>query len=82
MSTNAQKPMRADARRNRDAILRSAGELFAERGSAVQMDEIAEHSGLGMGILYLPPFPNQPSAAGSDRRRALSRHGRPGARRF
>jgi AcrR family transcriptional regulator len=52
MGSTDQKPMRADARRNREAILRSAGELFAERGSAVQMDEIAEHAGLGMGTLY------------------------------
>jgi AcrR family transcriptional regulator len=52
MSTTDEKPMRADARRNRDAILASAGALFAERGSAVQMDEIAEHTGLGMGTLY------------------------------
>jgi AcrR family transcriptional regulator len=44
--------MRADARRNRETILRAAGELFADRGTGVQMDEIAEHAGLGMGTLY------------------------------
>lgn len=44
--------MRADARRNRETILRAAGELFAERGTGVQMDEIAEHARLGMGTLY------------------------------
>jgi AcrR family transcriptional regulator len=44
--------MRADARRNRDTILRAAGQLFAERGTGVQMDEIAEQTGLGMGTLY------------------------------
>lgn len=46
------RPMRADARRSRDAILAAAGELFAEHGSDVQMDEIAERAGLGMGTLY------------------------------
>jgi AcrR family transcriptional regulator len=44
--------MRADARRSREAILAAAGELFAGRGSEVQMDEIAERAGLGMGTLY------------------------------
>jgi len=44
--------MRADARRNRETILRAAGELFAERGTGVQMDEIAEHTKLGVGTLY------------------------------
>src|ERR1700722_16097767 len=46
------RSMRADARRSREAILAAAGELFAERGSEVQMDEIAERAGLGMGTLY------------------------------
>ncbi len=44
--------MRADARRNRETILRAAGELFAGHGTGVQMDEIAERTGLGMGTLY------------------------------
>jgi AcrR family transcriptional regulator len=44
--------MRADARRSLEAILDAAGELFAQRGSEVQMDEIAERAGLGMGTLY------------------------------
>jgi AcrR family transcriptional regulator len=52
MSTADQKPMRADARRNRETILRAAGALFAARGTGVQMDEIAEHTSLGMGTLY------------------------------
>ena len=44
--------MRADARRSRDAIIAAASDLFAQRGSEVQMDEIAERAGLGMGTLY------------------------------
>lgn len=53
MSTGAESPkLRADARRNREAILDAAGGLFAENGQAVQMDDIAKRSGLGMGTLY------------------------------
>ena len=46
------RSMRADARRSHETILAAAGELFARRGSEVQMDEIADRAGLGMGTLY------------------------------
>lgn len=46
------RSLRADARRNRESVLDAAAELFSERGDAVQMDEIAERSGLGVGTLY------------------------------
>ena len=46
------RPLRADARRNRDRILSSARELFAQSGTQVQMEEIAEHAGVGLGTLY------------------------------
>jgi AcrR family transcriptional regulator len=44
--------MRADARRNRERIMAAAGELFARRGRAAQMEDIAAQAGLGMGTLY------------------------------
>ena len=50
--TETDRPLRADARRNREKIMASAGELFARLGSAAQMDQIAEHCGLGLGTLY------------------------------
>ncbi len=50
--TASRRALRADARRNRDAILDAAGELFAQRGDAVQMEEIADRAGLGVGTLY------------------------------
>lgn len=50
--TAPERPLRADARRNREAFLDAAGELFAQRGDAVQVDEIAERAGLGVGTLY------------------------------
>ncbi|MEU7841597.1 helix-turn-helix domain-containing protein [Micromonospora sp. NPDC049114] len=50
--TAPDRSLRADARRNREAVLDAASELFAQRGDAVQMDEIAERAGLGVGTLY------------------------------
>ena len=50
--TETERPLRADARRNRERILAAAGELFAEQGQAAQMDDIAAHCGLGLGTLY------------------------------
>jgi AcrR family transcriptional regulator len=47
-----ERPMRADARRNRERIMAAAGELFARRGRTAQMEDIAAHAGLGMGTLY------------------------------
>ncbi|MFI7388145.1 TetR/AcrR family transcriptional regulator [Streptomyces sp. NPDC049813] len=50
--TTREPSLRADARRNREAILDAASDLFARRGESVQMDEIAERAGLGVGTLY------------------------------
>lgn len=50
--TSSDRPLRADARRNRDAVIDAAGELFAQHGDAVQMDEIAARARLGVGTLY------------------------------
>jgi AcrR family transcriptional regulator len=44
--------MRADARRNRGAIVAAAYELFAEKGTEAQMDEIARRARVGVGTLY------------------------------
>jgi AcrR family transcriptional regulator len=43
---------RADAERNRAAIIAAAGEVFAECGGGVDVREIARRSGVGMGTLY------------------------------
>lgn len=47
-----ERPLRADARRNRERIIAAAGELFARLGNRAQMEDIAARSGLGMGTLY------------------------------
>ena len=43
---------RADAERNRAAIIEAAGAVFAECGGGVDVREIARRSGVGMGTLY------------------------------
>jgi AcrR family transcriptional regulator len=48
----AARGMRADARRNRDAIIAAARELFAAEGDGVEMADIAERAELGVGTLY------------------------------
>jgi AcrR family transcriptional regulator len=51
MST-VQRPLRRDAERNRQRILAAARELFAERGLAVTLDDVADRAGLGVGTVY------------------------------
>jgi AcrR family transcriptional regulator len=46
------RPLRRDAERNRRLILHAAGELFAERGLAVTLDDVAARAGLGVGTVY------------------------------
>ncbi|MFC4913201.1 TetR/AcrR family transcriptional regulator [Actinomadura gamaensis] len=43
---------RADAARNAALLLAAAGELFAERGPDVPLDEIAKRAGVGNATLY------------------------------
>jgi AcrR family transcriptional regulator len=44
--------MRADARRNRDRLLRAARETFAEQGVDGSLEEVARRAGVGVGTLY------------------------------
>jgi AcrR family transcriptional regulator len=44
--------LRADATRNRDAILVAAKEIFAERGVEAALEEIAARAGVGIATLY------------------------------
>jgi AcrR family transcriptional regulator len=48
----AERPLRKDAARNRERILAAAGEVFAERGLDVTLDDIAHHAGVGVGTVY------------------------------
>ncbi|MEU4623301.1 TetR/AcrR family transcriptional regulator [Actinoplanes sp. NPDC023801] len=46
------KPLRADARRNRDALLAKARELFADGCFDMRFDDFARLAGVGTGTLY------------------------------
>lgn len=47
-----ERVQRADARRNREAVLKAAKDLFAEQGLDAQMPEIAKAAGVGVGTVY------------------------------
>ncbi|MFD0362101.1 TetR/AcrR family transcriptional regulator [Nocardia sp. GCM10030253] len=46
------KPLRSDARRNRDALVTAAREVFEERGLDAPLKEIAARAGVAIGTLY------------------------------
>ena len=50
--TTLEKPLRADARRNREKILVAARAVFAEQGVDAQMDDVARHADVGVGTVY------------------------------
>ncbi|MEW2353251.1 helix-turn-helix domain-containing protein [Spirillospora sp. NPDC029432] len=52
MPSEPSRPLRADAARNSEKILRAARELYAERGSDVPLEEIARRAGVGIATLY------------------------------
>lgn len=52
------RPLRADARRNRERILQSARAVFARSGPDAQIDDVAREAGVGVGTVYRH-FPNK-----------------------
>jgi AcrR family transcriptional regulator len=52
------KPLRADAQRNRDRIVSIATEAFADQGAEASLEDIAHRSAVGIGTLYRH-FPNR-----------------------
>jgi AcrR family transcriptional regulator len=49
---DASRPLRRDAERNRQRILKAAWEVFNARGLEVSLDEVARHAGVGVGTVY------------------------------
>jgi AcrR family transcriptional regulator len=46
------RPMRADARRNRERLVAAAKSVFAEHGAGASMEAVAREAGVGVGTLY------------------------------
>lgn len=52
MTAEGERPLRADARRNRARVLEAAYDAFADEGVGVPLDEIARRAGVGAGTVY------------------------------
>lgn len=52
MPTESPKPLRADAVRNIEKIVRAAREVYAELGPEAPLDEIARRAGVGIATLF------------------------------
>jgi AcrR family transcriptional regulator len=51
-TTEPSRPMRADARENREKLLRAASEHFTAGGPDVSLEVVARTAGVGIGTLY------------------------------
>ena len=51
-SPAAARPARADARRNREAVVAAAKKLFADRGLDAQVPDVARAANVGVGTVY------------------------------
>jgi AcrR family transcriptional regulator len=51
-TVQGERPLRADAQRNREKLLTTAVAAFAERGTEASLEDIARQAGVGIGTLY------------------------------
>jgi AcrR family transcriptional regulator len=51
-SAGGDRTLRADARRNREAVLAAAKKLFADQGLDAQMPDVARSANVGVGTVY------------------------------
>jgi AcrR family transcriptional regulator len=58
----ADRPLRKDAERNRQRILKAAAEVFTEQGLAATLDDVARQAGVGVGTVYRR-FPDKAALA-------------------
>jgi len=63
ITTTTARPLRADARRNREKIVNAARAIVAEQGEAAQIDDVARKAGVGVGTVYRH-FPNKDALMG------------------
>ncbi|MEQ4726231.1 helix-turn-helix domain-containing protein [Nonomuraea sp. B19D2] len=52
MTTDSSRPLRADAVRNSEKLLRAARQIWAEQGPDAPLEEIARRAGVGIATLY------------------------------
>lgn len=48
----AERPLRADAKRNREQLMSAARAAFSEKGTAASLEDIARRAQVGVGTLY------------------------------
>ncbi|PKV82933.1 TetR/AcrR family transcriptional regulator [Streptomyces sp. TLI_146] len=72
MTAETGRPLRADARRNREKILSAAVRVFAEEGLEAHLERIAKEAGVGSGTLYRN-FPTREALIEAAYRKELSR---------
>jgi AcrR family transcriptional regulator len=72
VSEAAARPLRADARRNRDRLLAAAVRAFASEGADTTLDAIARTAGVGIGTLYRH-FPTRDALVEAAYRNELAR---------
>jgi|tagenome__1003787_1003787.scaffolds.fasta_scaffold20865886_2 AcrR family transcriptional regulator len=58
-----ERPLRADARRNREKIVNAARQIVGDQGEAAQIDDVARLAGVGVGTVYRH-FPNKDALMG------------------
>lgn len=62
--TTRERPLRADAARNRDKLLVAAAEVLGERGLDAPLEEVARRAGVSIGTLY-NHFPHRDDLIGA-----------------
>ncbi|RCG32241.1 TetR/AcrR family transcriptional regulator [Sphaerisporangium album] len=72
MQPTGARPLRADARRNRDRLLEVAVRAFSQDGPDVTLDAIAKKAGVGIGTLYRH-FPTREALVEAAYRNELAR---------
>ncbi|GAA3566161.1 TetR/AcrR family transcriptional regulator [Amycolatopsis ultiminotia] len=61
-TTGSARPLRADARRNRERLLQTADAAFGEHGVEASLEQIARSAGVAIGTLY-GHFPSRAALA-------------------
>src|SRR5690242_10984940 len=57
-TVQGERPLRADAQRNREKLMTAAVAAFSEHGADASLEDIARRAGVGIGTLYRH-FPNR-----------------------